>query len=70
MARAVLSEQPAPNNCAINEVTGDGTPVGRCWHHLPDGKTCPRHGDVSVPQDHYRRTGKLTLEKLVPDTKR
>lgn len=27
-------------NCPINEQAGDGLVVGRCWHHLPDGKTC------------------------------
>lgn len=36
-----------PNNCPVQERTADGRPVGRCWFHLPDGKTCPRHGDVS-----------------------
>ena len=29
-------------NCPIKEQTGDGEVVGRCWFHLPDGKTCPR----------------------------
>lgn len=33
-------------NCPVLERTGDGHPVGRCWFHLPDGKTCPRHGDI------------------------
>lgn len=27
---------------------------------LIDGKTCPRHGDVSEAQEKYIRTGKLT----------
>lgn len=51
-----------PNNCAINEQTADGRTVGRCYYHLEDGKTCPRHGDVSKVQEHFRKTGKLTLE--------
>jgi hypothetical protein len=50
-------------NCPINERTADGTLVGRCWHNLPDGKTCPRHGDVSEAVMVYVETGKLTPEK-------
>ena len=49
-------------NCPINEQTGDGTRVGRCWFYLPDGKTCPRHGDVSVEVDKYIATRKMTME--------
>lgn len=49
-------------NCPINECTGDGTPVGRCWFYLEDGKNCPRHGDVSKELETYERTGNLTLE--------
>ena len=33
-------------NCPINERTGDGHLVGRCWFHTGDNGTCPRHGDV------------------------
>lgn len=51
-------------NCPINEKTGDGRPVGRCWHYLPDGKTCPRHGDVSIEVRVFTETGKLTPETL------
>jgi len=29
-------------NCPINEVTGDGTPIGRCEFHL-HFNVCPRH---------------------------
>src|SRR5207244_506060 len=50
-------------NCPIIERTGDGIPCGRCWYYLPDGKTCPRHGNVEVPVKHYQETGKLTLEQ-------
>ncbi len=32
-------------NCAVQERTADGYPVGRCWFHLKDGR-CPRHGFV------------------------
>ena len=49
-------------NCPIKEQTGDGEVVGRCWFHLPDGKTCPRHGDVSVEVEFFEATGKTTLE--------
>lgn len=50
------------NNCPINEQTGDGRAVGRCWFHLPDGKTCPRHGDVTSAIKYFQDTGKLMLE--------
>ena len=50
-------------NCPINEQTADGTPVGRCWHYLEDGKICPRHGDVSIAVEiYFENQGKLTLE--------
>lgn len=61
--RARKLEPMAPNNCAIRERTGDGTSVGRCWHAVKDGQ-CPRHGDVRAVQDHYRRTGELTDERI------
>jgi hypothetical protein len=51
-------------NCPINERTGDGVLVGRCWFYLPDGKTCPRHGDVSEAVEQYQKTGKLTPETI------
>ena len=50
------------SNCPILEQTGDGTTCGRCFFFLEDGKTCPRHGDVSIEVDIYKETGKLTLE--------
>ena len=50
-------------NCPINECTADGTMVGRCWFHLEDGKTCPRHGDVSDAVKLFLKTGELTKEK-------
>jgi hypothetical protein len=53
-------------NCPINERTADGVLVGRCWYHLPDGKTCPRHGDVGAAVETFEKTGKLTKE--YPDT--
>lgn len=49
-------------NCPINEQTGDGIVVGRCWFHLPDGKTCPRHGDVSVEVAIFEANGHCTRE--------
>ena len=53
---------PDVKNCPILEVTGDNVPCGRCWFYLPDGKTCPRHGDVSAAVELYKKTSKLTLE--------
>ena len=50
-------------NCPIRERTADGISVGRCWYHLPDKKTCPRHGDVSAAVEHYKETGELTDEQ-------
>jgi hypothetical protein len=55
-------------NCPINEVTGDNRAVGRCWFYLPDGVTCPRHGDVSRAVKTYHTTGKLTREVLVSES--
>lgn len=49
-------------NCPINEQTGDGHMVGRCWHSLENGTICPRHGDVSIEIAHFNETGELTLE--------
>lgn len=36
-----------PSNCPIIEKTADGMEVGICTFFLRDGKTCPRHGEVS-----------------------
>ncbi len=52
-------------NCPINEQTGDGRICGRCYCYLPDGVTCPRHGDVSVEVDHFHESGKTTLENTM-----
>ena len=38
---------PFEKNCPVIEKTADGVHVGRCWFYMKDGKTCPRHGDVS-----------------------
>lgn len=61
---------PDANNCPINEQTADGIGVGRCWHYLPDGVTCPRHGNVELEVEHYRKTGKTTKEfaRIKPTT--
>lgn len=48
-------------NCPINEVTGDGVTVGRCWFALTDEK-CPRHGDVKEAVKLFEETGKLTKD--------
>lgn len=52
-------------NCPINEQTGDGRTCGRCWHYLPDGKTCPRHGDVEDEVRRHIETGHSTLENIM-----
>ena len=52
-------------NCPIHEQTADGAPCGRCYYHLPDGKTCPRHGDVSVEVERDINTGHGTLENIM-----
>jgi hypothetical protein len=52
-------------NCPINERTGDGRLVGRCWFHLEeqDGRyICPRHGDVTKAVEHFKETNELTPE--------
>lgn len=51
-----------PNNCPVRERTADGVNVGRCCFHLPDGKTCSRHGNVEAAITLYRESGKLTDE--------
>lgn len=51
--------------CPINEQTADGTRVGRCCFYLPDGATCPRHGDVGPEVRHYVETGRLSLENAM-----
>jgi len=56
-------------NCPINEQNGDGQIVGRCWHYLPDGITCPRHGDVSVEVERFENTGRMTLENIMRQRK-
>lgn len=50
-------------NCPINEETGDGFIVGRCWFGLDNGK-CPRHGNVSIACRRFENTGKLTPERI------
>jgi len=52
-------------NCPINEQTGDGKTVGRCWFYLKDDITCPRHGNVGVEIEYFIKTGKTTLENTM-----
>jgi len=52
-------------NCPINEQTADGYNVGRCCFYLPDGVTCPRHGDVRPEVDRFNETGHGTLENVM-----
>lgn len=56
MAMPVLME----HNCAVLERTADGVAVGRCMFHVGNADVCPRHGDVSKVQEHYRETGQLS----------
>lgn len=49
------------HNCPINERTGDGASVGRCWFFSPLD-VCPRHGDIAEPLRVFRETGELTDE--------
>lgn len=43
-----------PQNCPIVERTADGIAVGRCWFWMEDGHTCPRHGDLNLPEEKRR----------------
>jgi hypothetical protein len=52
-------------NCPVVAQTADGNMVGRCCCHLPDGVTCPRHGDVSEEVQEFVSTGHLTLENVM-----
>ena len=52
-------------NCPINEQIGEGIACGRCCLFLPDGMTCPRHGDVYIEVAHFNKTGKTTLENTM-----
>jgi len=47
------------------EQTGDGNRCGRCDFHLADGETCPRHGNVFVEVERFRRTQHTTLENVM-----
>lgn len=44
-----------PNNCPVIERTADGVEVGTCTFYMPDGKTCPRHGDVTKYEKKARK---------------
>lgn len=52
-----------PRNCPVIERTADGQWVGRCWHYLDDGKTCPRHGDVSEAVERLKKTDEPLIRK-------
>ena len=47
-------------SCAVLERTADGRSVGRCCFYVGKDDVCPRHGDVSEVQEHYRETGRLS----------
>ena len=44
-----MKQKPVENNCPVMVETADGIPA-RCMFYMVDGKTCPRHGDVSEIQ--------------------
>ena len=52
-------------NCPIIKQTADGVPYGRCWHYLPDGKTCPRHDDVEHEVAYFAITHQATPENVM-----
>ncbi len=52
-------------NCPIIEQTANGRGCGRCWFYLPDGITCPRHGDVSPEVERFSVSGHTTLENVM-----
>ena len=52
-------------NCPIIEQTADGVSCGRCCHYLPDGITCPRHGEVTPEVSRLMETGHGTLENIM-----
>lgn len=54
--------RPFDTACPIQEQDGGGRTCGRCWFHLRDGRTCPRHGDVSIAVSYYKESGKMMLE--------
>ncbi len=39
-----------PKTCPVLCFTGDGVPVGACWHYMADGQTCPSHGKIREEQ--------------------
>ena len=49
-------------HCPIIEQTADGKTCGRCWFHLIDGRTCPRHGDVAIEVTKFLGTNHCTIE--------
>ena len=59
------TEEREVMNCPIQEQTADGSTCGRCWHHLPDGITCPRHGEVAAEVERYNQTKLSTLENVM-----
>lgn len=55
----MTSEVFQGKNCAIRERTADGVSVDRCFFHLSETDTCPRHGDVKSEMERFRETGEL-----------
>ena len=52
-------------NCPIIEQTAGGATCGRCCFYLPDGETCPRHGDVGEEVQLFAEAKRLTLENVM-----
>jgi len=55
-----MTDAQEPNNCPIRTYTGDGVPVGRCFHFVgrEAPRVCPIHGDVTAAVGEFIRTGK------------
>jgi hypothetical protein len=56
------NEKPFEKNCPVMVETADGIPAP-CMFYMADGKTCPRHGDVSDLQ----KIDPLAIAKLRAD---
>ncbi len=51
-----------PDNCPVNQRTGDGASVGRCWHFIGKAGVCELHGDVSkLPEGSELHPGLAAL---------
>ncbi|NIV02803.1 MAG: hypothetical protein GWN55_16020 [Phycisphaerae bacterium] len=49
--------EQSPRTCPLIEVDGDSKECGTCCFHMPDGKTCPRHGDITPYLEEGKKEG-------------